>query len=56
MSSTRRYCRTATTCSSAPRSRAIAVMPEAPPAIIEKAPVTGLTPALQPQQLPRDAG
>src|SRR4051794_18334582 len=44
ISSTRRYCRTPTRRSSAPRSRAIAVMPAAPPAIIANAPVTGLIP------------
>ena len=44
ISSTRRYCRTATIRSSAPRSRAIAVMPVAPPAIMAKAPVTGVIP------------
>src|SRR3954470_319159 len=44
MISTRRYCRTATIRWSAPRSRAIAVIPEAPPAIMLKAPVTGLIP------------
>src|SRR3954467_2860597 len=42
--STRRYCRTATMRSSAPSSRAMTMIPEAPPAIIEKAPVTGVIP------------
>jgi hypothetical protein len=40
--STRRYCRTATIRWSAPRSWAMAMIPEAPPAIIENAVVTGL--------------
>ena len=50
---TRRYCTTATTRSSPPRSRLTATSPDAPPAVSASMPVSGVTPGCRPEQQTR---
>ena len=51
-SPTLRYCTTATTRSSPPRSRLIATSPDAPPAVSASIPVSGVTPGRNPRSRP----